>query len=115
MCFASHIDRINPVLSVNWINFKGTLYKPGMVLLVSANESGPVFGVLRAILSHDDSILLIFNYMLNLGFNEHVHGYAVESTDKWSSTVFDDLFDPFPLYAHSNFQGEKFVLLKYHL
>jgi len=104
-----------PLLSLNWVNIKGTLYKPGMVLLVNANEHGPVWGELHFILVHEETVLFVFSYFLNLGYSEHIHAYPVCDAEKWSCIEPRDLYDPHPLYAHSNIHGDKYVSLKYRL
>lgn len=104
-----------PLLSLNWVNIKGTLYKPGMVLLVNANEHGPVFGELHYILVHEETVLFVFSYFLNLGYSEPIHAYPVGNAEKWSCIEPRDLYDPHPLFAHSNIHGDKYVSLKYRL
>ncbi|KAK3931890.1 Membrane-bound lytic murein transglycosylase F [Frankliniella fusca] len=94
--------RNQTLFSPKWINIKGTKYKPGMALLVNANENGPVFGKLKSILMKDSDIVFLFEYYLNAGFNQHLHAYAVGDTDIWSCKRPSELFDPLPLFAHKD-------------
>lgn len=104
------------LLSPNWIDLKGSRYKPGMVLLLSINNSGgPVFGVLECIIFVNDEIIFIFSYLTTLGLYEHVHAYEVEISHKWSTIKPEDLYDPLPLSLYHSSWGSKFVILRYVL
>ncbi|XP_034234282.1 uncharacterized protein LOC117641236 [Thrips palmi] len=103
------------LLSLKWVNIKGTLYKPGMVLLVNANEHGPVFGELCYILVHEETVLFVFCYFLNLGYSEPVHAFPVCKSQRWSCIEPSAMYDPHPLFAHSNILGVKYVSLKHRL
>lgn len=103
-------------LSPNWIQFKGTKYKTGMVLLVKTDDSGsPIFGLIEKILEHNKSFVLVFSFLLNLGFDTHVHSYEVECTDSWSKISITNLFDPLPHSIHFSTNGKKFVVLRTEL
>ncbi|KAK3932245.1 3-deoxy-manno-octulosonate cytidylyltransferase [Frankliniella fusca] len=107
--------RNQTLFSPKWINIKGTKYKPGMALLVNANENGPVFGKLKSILMKDSDIVFLFEYYLNAGFNQHLHAYAVGDTDIWSCKRPSELFDPLPLFAHKDVCGDSYIILRYAL
>lgn len=102
--------------SSSWVEFKGTKFKPGMILLLSVNESGgPVFGKLEDILVDNDLPVFVFSYMLCLGFDEHVHAYAVQCTNRWSSISPHDLYDPLPLSMYASTWSQMYVTLRYIL
>ncbi|KAK3911417.1 LOW QUALITY PROTEIN: Coiled-coil domain-containing protein 77, partial [Frankliniella fusca] len=89
-------------LAANWVNFKGSKYKPGMVLLHSVdNSGGPVFVLLESILFHENLFIFVVSFLLTIGFDSHIHAYDVQlSKKKWSSVLPSDLYDPLPLSIH---------------
>ncbi|KAK3925508.1 Methylthioribose-1-phosphate isomerase [Frankliniella fusca] len=103
--------------SPNWINFKGTKYQPGMVLLISVNESGgPVFGMLEVILvSFDNTVVFVYSDLVTIGFDEQLHSYEVENYDNWSCTTPSDLVEPLPLSLYTSVNGKKTVILRHLL
>lgn len=103
-------------LASNWVKYKGTKYKSGMILLLRIDSSGgPVFGQLEEILVSDNLPLFVYSHLLCLGFDAHVHAYMVQSSDKWSCTFPHDLHDPLPLNLYSSISSEKYVPLRYAL
>lgn len=100
-----------------WIDYKGTTYKLGMVVVVDAQDLCPQFGEIVTIIanSHDVCPLLVCTMLLNIGLSEHVLGYEVESTQDWICIKICDLLDSNPLYAHTIANGEKYVTLDYSI
>lgn len=101
------------VVCVDWVRVKGTLYKPGMVLITNVNDSGPVFSEISEIIVQDEVVIFMYRYFLNCGFNQHYHAYAVQYSDKWSCISHDNIYDPFPVYFHHDICGDKYIVLKY--
>ncbi|XP_034245521.1 uncharacterized protein LOC117647733 [Thrips palmi] len=111
-----HLSPTSSCASSSWVEFKGTKFKPGMILLLKIDESGgPIFGKLEDILLDGDLPVFVFSYMLCLGFDEHVHAYVVQCTDRWSSISPHDLYDPLPLNLYTSTWNQKYVILRYIL
>ncbi|KAK3924516.1 Cystathionine gamma-lyase [Frankliniella fusca] len=103
-------------LAANWVQYKGTLYKPGMILLSSVDKSGgPVFGLLQTILVSNEIFCFVFSVLSCLGFDDHVHAYQVEASSRWSCCTPTDLLDPLPLSLRHNIFGKEYVSLRYKL
>ncbi|KAK3916871.1 MAP-homologous protein 1 [Frankliniella fusca] len=112
----SIIMQSSSCLSLNWVLYKGTKYKPGMVLLLDVKECGPLFGVIEFILSADtDDLTFVFSYMVTFGFDEHIVAYEVDHTNVYSSVSPDNLYDPLPLSIHHSVSDDKYVILRYSL
>ncbi|XP_052129681.1 uncharacterized protein LOC127750959 [Frankliniella occidentalis] len=112
--FARHLPRdlnltfTSSCLASNWVEFKGTKYQPGMVLVVNVDESGgPVFGKLESIL-HSPIPVFVYSSVLCLGLDDHVDAYEVDFSDTLSSTSPLTLHDPLPLSVHRSILGKKF-------
>lgn len=103
------------ILCADWVKISGIVYKPGMVLVASVHESGPIFAEIQSILVKDAVVVFIYRYFLSLGFNEHYYAHCVAYSDRWSCKQHNDIFDPFPLYVHEDISGEKYVVLRYSL
>lgn len=102
-------------LSTSWVDFKGSLYKPGMVLLISINDSGPVFGLLEVILVNGNSFVFVYSKFVTIGFDDQLHSYEVESHEDWSCTVPSELLEPLPLSLYTSVNGKKTVILRHLL
>lgn len=78
----------NELLAVDWVEVKGTLYKPGMVIVVSCEEL-PEFGLIHQIILHEkNKIYFVFKILHFVCFNRHLHAFEVENPDnskKYSS------------------------------
>ncbi|XP_052120479.1 uncharacterized protein LOC127748910 [Frankliniella occidentalis] len=113
-----HLSFSKGCLSANWVNFKGSTYKPGMILLLEVNESGgPVFGLLKSILlCENENFTFVFSYLMCSGFDDHLHAYEVEVSDeKWSTVLPSELYDPLPLSVHHSICSKKYVSLRHLL
>ena len=120
VCLKKHLP--DPILSAasacfspNWVNVKGTTYKPGMVLLTDVSDLGPVFGKIEFILMAGDSVAFVITYLLNLGFDQHVHAFEIDFSNLWSCIQLDEVFDPLPLYIHRSINGDKYAVLRHEL
>ncbi|KAK3922334.1 Oocyte zinc finger protein [Frankliniella fusca] len=97
-------------LAANWVEFKGTTYKPGMVLSLAVDEcGGPVFGLIEAILVFEQSFTFIFSYLVNVGLDEHVYAFEIELSSQLSCILPSDVFDPLPLSIHHSIHSKKYV------
>lgn len=111
-----YIKSEKSVVSPNWVNIKGTDYKPGMVVIIKVSESGaPVFGVIEFIILFNKDVTFVFSYLLTIGFEEHVHSYQVEFCDKWSSVNQSELYDPLPINIRHGVLGFKYIVLRHSL
>jgi hypothetical protein len=104
------------VFRANFVEIKGTVYKPSMCLLVNVNEHGPVFAEISHIFVLDgNDVLFIFTYFLNGGYNEHLQAYYVLDSERMGSVKPHNLYDYHPLYAHRIISGDKYVVLRHSL
>lgn len=104
-------------INSNWVEYKGTTYKVGMVVATGAQELCPSFGKIKLILNfnYDACPILVCNVLFNISLYEHVLGYEVEETDDWLCIKISELLDYNPLYAHTMATGEKIVVLHYSI
>jgi len=104
-------------MSSNWVQYKGTIYKKGMVVATGAYNLCPNFGKIKLILhsSYDACPILVCNVLKNIGLYEHVLGYEIDETDDWLCIKLSDLLDYKPLYAHTMATGKKIVVLHYSI
>jgi len=104
-------------INFNWVNYKGIIYKLGMIIITGAQELCPVFGKVVSIIAngHDICPFLICSVLLNVGLYEHILGYKVEPTKDYICIRINDLLDPKPLYVHIMANGETFVVLNYNI
>ena len=126
--FSSFFNNFPPLIKkepecfcANWIDYKGTRYVVGMILITGVDKSRCLrFGEILFIVPDKDNVFFICSPLLNLGFNAHVRGFEIEKPDKMLSLKMfwmrpDSLFDPFPISIHSMANGKKYIVLKYVL
>lgn len=81
-----------------------------MVLLYGIDESScPTFAEIQFIIIHDNNLLFICFYLLNIGLN--IDDFEVEHSTKWFSIKYEDLVDPFP-FVHTMGNGERYIILR---
>lgn len=101
---------------VNWCKFKGTMYKPKMVLVTGYENNLPVFQEIKRILIIDSKKLFFLCAKLHtLYFDDHFHAYAIKraSDDHFFINQLD-LAHYFPTVIQSP-QGKQFITYKYGL
>ena len=114
----SEIRDIGEWVSVNWVEYKGTTFKPKMFLIIGAEDLTPIFGEITNVLVFNqmpDSPIFICNCYTTLGLNDHVLGYEVELTREQVSVKPRDLLDPLPVYAYMMANGERYIILRYSI
>ncbi|XP_052119544.1 uncharacterized protein LOC127748766 [Frankliniella occidentalis] len=114
-CLPISVKDKDEVVTCNWVSYKGTLYKPGMVLLLdlSKYDGMQLFGELKEIIVQEDSVYFLCTRFLNLGYNSHLHAWCVESTNLWVCKEPIELFDPLPLSIHCDVNCDKYVVMRY--
>ncbi|KAJ1519025.1 hypothetical protein ONE63_011369 [Megalurothrips usitatus] len=104
------------VQRVNWVDCNGIMYKPKMVLVMGVSKMCNFkFGKIIDIFIISDRPLFICERMVNLGYDDHVAGFEVSFSNKYSCVFLEDLLDPFPLYDFLMSSGTRFVVLKHYL
>ena len=100
-----------------WVEYKGSVYKPKMVLLTGFNpELGdPIFSEIDFLLVHKDQPLFVCSLLDTLGWYTHVRGFKVEKSENERPycVVADALYDPLPLGIYEMRSGEKIVVTRY--
>ena len=102
--------------SANWIEYKGTVFKPGMVIVVGTEKLCPVFAEIVLIFNEEsDDPVFVCTYLENIGLCEHVLGYEIEKTDDYVVIRCQELVDPLPISYYTMANGERYVILRYSL
>lgn len=97
----------------NWIEYKGTVYKNKMILVVNAIDLCPEFAELRTIIIHEaEQPLFICTKLINIGLNDHIMAYEVEKSDELIFISPADLLDPFPLSLYTIADGGRYVMTR---
>lgn len=83
-----------------------------MVLLCGLDESScPIFAEIQFIIIHDNSPFFICSSLINIGLNSNIGGFEVEYGIKWLLLKYKDLVDPFPLFAYTMENNERYIIL----
>ncbi|KAJ1520357.1 hypothetical protein ONE63_003492 [Megalurothrips usitatus] len=101
---------------VKWVNVNGTLYKPGMVVVVSVGETFPNFGVINTISVVAKQAKFLLKKLITRNFNSHLHSYRVSEDVSWDSWYFvnqEDLVTYSPANVRTFFDGSSYVMLRY--
>ena len=98
----------------NWIEYKGTRYQIGMVVIIDYNvATGPIFGEITKIFVQDNYPLFLCFIYETIGYNSHVHAYEVsKSYNEIKITTQENLSNPFPIYSHRMSNGELYCVLR---
>ena len=100
-----------------WVDFKGSVFKPKMVLLVGFDrEFGcPLFSVIEIVLVHQNQPLFVCSALHTVGYYSHVRGFQVrENVTKIITCVAaDSLYEPRPLSVYKMTSGEKIIIPRY--
>lgn len=101
---------------ISWVNFKGIRYEVGACLVINNDDDSPAFGkILHVLLNFNKKICFIFHEIETQYFDENVHAFFVNVTDKLSSVRIESLADPFPVILTRVADGNLFVTLKHTL
>lgn len=108
-----------PTQSVyNWVEYKGTKYKPKQILLTDSDDSKMfIFAEIQIIILVDGEPFFICSGLDTVGYFSRVRGYEVSRSPAkaWSCTPQSRLLDPYPLALYPMASGEIVVLPKYVL
>jgi len=94
-------------LLVNWINVKGTEYKPGMTLYIDASDMHPIFGDIdRICVVGNELFFFVVSCLEVLKFEEHLRAFQVRQMPNEKRLVLQsDLIDYKPLISFRNGKG----------
>lgn len=102
---------------VKWVVINGTLYKPGMVVVISVSDFFPCFGVIEVISVTDDhQARFLTTELLTVSFNSHLHSYHVKDPVSWDCFTFvnqKDLITFCPAHKRLFCDGQSYVSLRY--
>lgn len=98
-----------------WIDFKGTQYVSGMVLILGVDEFRSFqFVEILFIVPDENKVFFLCSLLVNVGLNSHIRGYEIEKPLNsknlplvWVNS--DSLFHAFPFSIHSIANGEKYI------
>ena len=98
--------------STTWVEILGTTYKPGGIVILSA-DTLPTFGVISdIIIFNTTNYFLVTQVMHTVCFNSHFHGYEVEFDEQHYTFVKqENLVDHNVLGLYK--KTDNFVVLKY--
>ncbi|XP_024880147.1 uncharacterized protein LOC112467903 [Temnothorax curvispinosus] len=69
-------------VAIKWIDYNGRLYKAGKcVVRTDTHDDLPHFGLVTAIFVKQETVLLSYQNIRTLGFDEHCHSYVVEPNE----------------------------------
>ncbi|XP_008183178.1 uncharacterized protein LOC103309465 [Acyrthosiphon pisum] len=103
---------------VSWLDYKGILYQPGMVLVLEVNLDNCIFGEIVKIFIGELKIpYFIYKQIITVGFDSHYYAYQVElnSQFEFGGCYLTDLPDPTPTIIRTLGNGINFVSLRYAL
>jgi len=103
---------------VSWLDYKGILYQPGMVLVLKVNLDDCIFGEIVKIFIGELKIpYFIYKQIITVGFDSHYYAYQVElnSEFQFDGCYLTDLPDPTPTIIRTLGNGIHFVSLRYAL
>lgn len=104
------------VASHHQIEFKGTIYRVGSVLVIDENNLYPIFSLLRHIIVNQaGELIFICQAFDTVGFCEHLHTFRVEPSDNWHCTHPNDLRSYMPLVLRTIQNGQRCVSLRFEV
>jgi len=97
---------------VTWVNYKGTLYKPRMVLVCGTDESAcPLFAEILHIIFQGSSLFFICSSLQNIGLNCDIGAFEIMRSINWLVIKHENLLNPYPLFLYTIAIGEQYVVL----
>jgi len=97
---------------VTWVNYKGTLYKPRMILVCGTDESScPLFAEIQYIILQGKSLFFICFSLQNIGLNCDIGAFEIIRSTNWLVIKHENLLDPYPLFIYTMATGERYVIL----
>lgn len=114
------IEFKSDTFSIPWVNFKGVLYKPGMLLIIDIDLNGCIFGEILYILINKSRMpYLVCKLFLTVGFNSHYHAYEIKKYNKSESNLIGcylkDLKDSTQTILRVLGNGKLYASLRYAL
>lgn len=96
----------------SWVNYKGTVYQPRIVLVHGTDESScPLFAEIKYIILQGTNLFFICSSLQNIGLNCDIGVFEVVRSTNWLSIKHENLLDPYPLFVYTTATGERFVVL----
>ncbi|CAD6224369.1 GSCOCG00011773001-RA-CDS [Cotesia congregata] len=115
-CNLPNVLRDRNISVTKWVEFKNIKYTPKMLVLVRYENLMPVFAEIDAIVTVNDNVnnvYLLCNYLIVLGYHEHVVGYEVMRSNSVVWINIEDLRNIFSLFVHTSLDDELYVILNY--
>lgn len=77
------------VLSVKWLKYYGTEYRPGLLVCVTVVNEMPVFCKLNSIIVKDDNVVLCGTDVETICFDEHYQAFEIEIKPTQTLKIFN--------------------------
>lgn len=110
---------LSSVLNASWLQYKGQLYKKGMLMVINYNLCGCTFGKVMYMFSSKSKIpYFVLNRLITIGFDSHYYAYEIiknENCSELEGFCINELPDPTPTVARSLGNGKMYATLKYAL
>lgn len=107
------------VFNASWLQYKGELYKKGMLMVIDYNLCDCIFGEVMYIFSGRSKVpYFVLNRLNTIGFDSHYYAYEIKKNENCSDLegfYINELPDPTPTVAHVLGNGRIYVTLKYAL
>jgi hypothetical protein len=103
----------------NWVNVRGTEYKPNMMLKLFQRYNLPVFGYIKYILVDPDMNVCFVTLVCQvICFDSHFQAYEVDTTNlleqsEFCCILYDDLSNFMPHYKVFTSSGKHFVPVRF--
>lgn len=108
------IDFDGPCLSVQWVNYKGIIYKLNSYVAIDYDSYNiPQFGSIQLILCNESGDICLVCRMFSItSFDENMHAYTVETSPSLKCCKISELLSPFLLVFHTTANDKNYVALK---
>ncbi|XP_058985030.1 uncharacterized protein LOC131805637 [Musca domestica] len=99
-----------PLRTISYLQFKQTLFKPGMVVHIGEYDDNiPLFGLIVHICSINDIFLLCIQRLLTHGFDAHYHAFRIEYENEFLSVNVLSLESSYTAYICTSKEDSYFL------
>lgn len=110
---------LSSVFNASWLQYKGQLYKKGMLMVINYNLCGCTFGKVMYMFSSKSKIpYFVLNRLITIGFDSHYYAYEIiknENCSELEGFYINELPDSTPTVARILGNGKMYATLKYAL
>lgn len=104
------------IYRVKWVKIDGIKYNTSSLLVIGHKDDYPLFGKIAEIYTRGGTCEVHFqvNIFDTKSFDLHYHAFAVESTSKYVTLPYEQIYSYHPLTLNY-ISGILFVVLKHHI